>query len=215
MEFYIDTANLAEIKKAVEYGVISGATTNPSILAKEGNISPKQRILEIIELVKGPVSVEVLALDAEGMIKEAVEYDRWSPNVVVKIPIIKEGLKAVKKLSSVGIKTNVTVCMNSSQALLAAMNGATYVSLFYGRIGDMGYDPVEVIKETKMLFEREKLDSKIIIGSIRSVLDINRSISAGADIITIPYKFLEMLIEHPKTDETVKEFLNAWSSVKR
>lgn len=215
MKFFIDTANLNEIREAMSYGVISGATTNPKILSAEGNISPKERALEIINIVKGPVSVEVLATDRDGMVREAEEFSKWHTDIVVKIPIGIEGLKATKILSKKGIKTNVTACMCMSQALLAAMNGATYVSLFYGRISDLGFDPAVVIKDTSDILKKNNLKAEIIIGSIRSVLDINRSITAGADIITVPFKFLKQLVVNPQTDATIKEFLDSWKAVSK
>lgn len=215
MQIFIDTANIEEIREAVSWGCISGATTNPKIMSMEkAGYSFREKMEEILRIVKNPVSVEVTAEDFEGMVKEAEEYASWDENVVIKIPMGKEGLKAVNILEKEGIKTNVTAIMAVNQAILAALSGASYVSIFYGRVCDMGYDAFEVIKRTSELFRLHQIPSKIIVGSIRTLLDINRAFLAGADIVTVPFKFLKMMTENLQTEATVKEFNNIWREMR-
>lgn len=215
MQIFIDTANVEEIKEAVSWGCISGATTNPKIMSLEkGGYSFQKKIEEILRIVKNPVSVEVTAEDFEGMVREAEEYASWDENIVIKIPMSKEGLKAVNVLEKEGIKTNVTAIMAINQAILAALSGASYVSIFYGRVCDMGYDAFEVIKRTSELFRSCQVPSKIIVGSIRTLLDINRAFLAGADIVTVPFKFLKMMTENLQTEVTVREFNNIWKEMR-
>ena len=213
VEFFVDTANKDEIREAASYGFVTGVTTNPKIFSQEGNVSHKDHILDIIDILDGPVSVETIATDKEGMIKEALEYSEWHKNVVIKFPVGIPCFKAMKELQGSGIKTNITACMSMSQALLAALNGATYVSLFYGRIGDLGFDPNIVVKETSDILKKNNLESKIIVGSIRSLNDINRAVVSGGDVMTVPFKFLSKLSENPQTDVTIKEFTDAWNAV--
>lgn len=214
MEIYIDTANLNEIKKAVEMGIIDGCTTNPAIVAKEG-CEFESRMKEILDIVKGPVSIEVTTTDVEKMVKEAVEYTKWGTNVVVKIPMDANGLRATKILKEKGVKTNVTCCMSPSQAILAAKAGATYVSLFYGRIGDMGHDAENELATAVQIFESSGFTAKIIAGSIRSVADAMSCIRAGAHVVTIPPEILNKMYVHPRTKETIDEFLNFWAEYKK
>lgn len=215
MKIFIDTANVEEIKEAISWGCISGATTNPKIMSQEkAGYSFRDKIEEILRIVKNPVSVEVTAEDFDGMIKEAEEYASWDKNIVIKIPMGKEGLKAVDVLEKEEIRTNVTAIMAVNQAILAALSGASYVSIFYGRVCDMGYDAFEVIKNTSELFRLHQVPSKIIVGSIRTLLDINRTFLAGADIVTIPFKFLKMMTENLQTEATVKEFNNIWREMR-
>ena len=208
MKLFIDTANLEEIKEALSWGCISGATTNPKIMSNEKpGYSFKEKIVEIAELIKTPLSVEVTEEDFTGMVEEAKEYASWHPNIVIKIPMGIEGLKAVNILEKKeNVRTNVTCLMATNQALLAALSGATYVSIFYGRVMDMGYDPAEVISETAKLFKGKDISSEIIVGSIRSMFDVNRAFLAGADIVTVPFPILKKMTQNPKTEETVKEF---------
>jgi len=213
VEIFVDTANIEEIREAASYGFVSGVTTNPKILSQEGNVSPKEHALRILEILDGPLSVEVLSTDKDGMLKEAMEYSSWHKNIVIKFPIGIECLKAMKESDVYKIKYNITACMNMSQALLAALNGATYVSLFYGRIGDLGANPGEIIRETSEIFRKNNIKSKIIVGSIRSLNDIRESILAGADVITIPFKFLKKMAENPQTDATIKDFNESWAAV--
>ena len=214
MEIYIDTANLEEIQNAVDMGIIDGCTTNPAIVAKEG-CEFESRMKEILKLVKGPVSIEVTTIDTDEMVKEAVEYSKWGNNVVVKIPMDANGLRATKILAEKGVKTNVTCCMSSSQLVLAAKAGATYVSLFFGRVGDMGYNAFDVTKEAVEIFDDADFDTKIIIGSIRSVYDAMSAMRAGAHVLTIPPKILNKMYVHPRTKETIQEFLDFWAEYKK
>jgi transaldolase len=215
MQIFIDTANVEEIKEAVNWGCISGATTNPKIMSLEkAGYSFREKIEEILRIVKNPVSVEVTAEDFEGMVREAEEYASWDKNIVIKIPMGKEGLKAVNILEREGIKTNVTAIMAINQAILAALSGASYVSIFYGRVCDMGYDAFEVIKNTSNLFKVHQIPTKIIVGSIRTLLDINRAFLAGANIVTVPFKFLKMMTANLQTEATVKEFNTIWKEMR-
>lgn len=210
VKFFIDSSKINEIKEFKKWGVFSGVTTNQKILADDGckdKEEMKERIIEIAELA-GPTSIEVFATDTEGMVKEAEEYASWHENIVVKIPANEEGLKAISILKKRDIKTNFTACISPTQAILGAMAGATYVSFFYGRIGDCGFDPDTVINSAHSVFF--DYNTKIIVGSIRSLLDVIQSIKAGADIITITPPILKKLIENAKTKETVKEFLDSW-----
>jgi len=216
MELYIDTANIEEIKEALSWGCISGATTNPKIMSNEkGGYSFKEKILEITELVKNPVSVEVTEEDFQGMVEEAKIYASWDENIVIKIPMGIEGLKAVSQLEkSEGIKTNVTAIMATNQAILAALSGASYASIFYGRVSDMGYDPLQVIRETSALYKELNIRTKLIVGSIRTMLDVNKAFLAGADIVTVSFPILKKMSQNPKTEETIKEFNSIWREMK-
>jgi transaldolase len=213
MKIFADTSKLEDIREFSSWGVIDGVTTNPKIIASDGN-ELEPTIKEICKLVSGPVSVEVTTNDYDAMLKEAQHYSSWAKNIVVKVPIIPTGLKAIKALSSKGIKTNATCAMSYSQAVLAAKAGATYVSLFYGRIGDLGFDPYIVIKDTADTFRLWGCKSEIISGSMRSLLDVNRSLLAGAHIVTVPPKFLRQMAQNPQTEKTVEEFLEAWKGIK-
>jgi transaldolase len=216
MEIFIDTANIDHIREACEWGCVSGATTNPKIMSnEEKGYSFREKIKEIIQIVKNPVSVEVTAEDWKGMVEEAKEYASWDENIVIKIPMGQEGLKAVNALErKENIRTNVTAIMATNQAILAALSGATYASIFFGRVCDMGYDAAEVVRETAKLFRLYQIKTKIIVGSVRSLMDINRAFLAGADIVTVPYKFLKMMTQNPKTDATIREFNNIWKELR-
>ncbi len=216
MELYIDTANIQEIKEALSWGCITGATTNPKIMSNEkGGYSFKEKILEIVDLVKKPVSVEVTEEDFQGMVDEAKIYASWHENIVIKIPMGIEGLKAVAQLEKYeNVKTNVTAIMATNQAILASLSGASYASIFYGRISDMGYDPVGVIKETSALYKELNIGTKLIVGSIRTILDVNKAFLAGADIVTVSFPILKKMTQNPKTEETVKEFNSIWKEMK-
>ncbi|SES85422.1 fructose-6-phosphate aldolase [Anaerobranca gottschalkii] len=209
MRFFLDTANLEEIKEIHDLGVIDGVTTNPSLVAKEG-VDFHQRIKEIAEVVKGPISAEVIALDHDGMVKEARELASIAPNVVVKIPMTKEGLKAVKTLTAEGIKTNVTLVFSANQAILAANAGATYVSPFIGRLDDIGHDGMELIKEIVKVFDYYMIDTEIIAASVRHPLHCLKAMEAGAHIATVPAKVIEQMINHPMTDKGIAAFLADW-----
>lgn len=215
MEVFIDTANLEEIKEIMSWGIVDGCTTNPKLASKQQNVDFEQNIKEILKIVKGPVSIEVTTNELNEMLKEARKFASWGKNTVVKVPMGITGLKAVNILKAEGIKTNVTACMSAGQAFLAAKSGADYASLFYSRIGDMGYDPFKVVKDTAKLFELSNVKTKIIVGSIRHLMQIIGSGLAGAHILTIPPEFLHLMTKNPKTDESINEFLDAWKKYKK
>lgn len=211
MKIFIDTANVEEIKKANDMGIICGVTTNPSLVAKEGR-DFYEVIKEITSIVDGPVSAEVISSSSDGMVKEAKELkDKINnPNLVIKIPMTEEGLKAVKVLSKEVIKTNVTLVFSSAQALLAARAGATYVSPFVGRLDDVGQDGLKLIEEIAEIFALHDIKTEIIAASIRGPLHATGAAKAGADIATIPYKVLVQMTKHPLTDIGIKRFLADW-----
>lgn len=214
MRFFIDTANVDDIRKANDMGVICGVTTNPSLIAKEGRAF-EDVIAEIASIVDGPISGEVKATttDAEGMIKEGREIAKIHPNMVVKIPMTAEGLKAVKVLSSEGIKTNVTLIFTSNQALLAARAGATYVSPFLGRLDDISVRGVDLISEISEIFAVAGIETQIIAASVRTTMHVADCAIAGADIATVPYKIIEQMIHHPLTDAGIKKFKQDYIAV--
>ena len=209
MKFFIDTANIDEIKKANELGLLDGVTTNPSLVAKEGR-EFKDLITEICSIVDGPVSAEVVSTDVEGMVAEARELAKIADNIVIKIPLIKEGLKAVKILSGEGIKTNVTLCFSAVQALMAAKAGASYISPFVGRLDDIGQTGMELVEQIIAIYEAYGYETEIIVASIRNPLHVLDAATMGADIATIPYKVMEQLIKHPLTDIGLANFLKDW-----
>ncbi|WP_188456879.1 fructose-6-phosphate aldolase [Virgibacillus oceani] len=213
MKFFIDTANIDEIRSANALGVLAGVTTNPSLVAKEG-ISFHERLTEITEEVSGSVSAEVISEDAEGMIREGKELAAIAPNITVKVPMTLEGLKAVKAFSDLNIKTNVTLIFNANQALLAARAGATYVSPFIGRLDDIGQDGMTLVSTIAEIFDRHGIQSEIIAASIRHPLHVIDAALNGAHIATIPYKVLEQLVKHPLTDQGIEKFLSDWNSKK-
>ena len=209
MKFFIDTANLDQIREANELGVLDGVTTNPSLMAKEGIRgveNQRKHYLEICGIVGGDVSAEVIATDLEGMIKEGREIAAIHPNMVVKIPMTVEGLKAVKVLSSEGIKTNVTLIFSANQAILAANAGATYVSPFLGRLDDISQPGIELIRQISEIFDIYGYDTEIIAASIRNPIHVTDCALAGADIATIPYKVIEQMTKHPLTDQGIEKF---------
>ena len=214
MKFFVDTANVDDIRKANEMGVICGVTTNPSLIAKEGR-DFKEVIKEITTIVDGPISGEVKAttVDAEGMIKEGREIAKIHPNMVVKIPMTAEGLKATKVLSSEGIKTNVTLIFNANQALLAARAGATYVSPFLGRLDDISQPGIDLIETIVQIFQNYGLSTEIIAASIRNPIHVTDCALAGADIATVPYKVIEQMTKHPLTDQGIEKFQADYKAV--
>lgn len=212
MKFFLDTANVDEIREAAATGVIYGVTTNPTLIAKEGR-DFKKTILEITSIVDGPISAEVISLDAKGMVKEAVEIADWHPNIVVKIPMTWEGLKAVNELNKKGIKTNVTLIFNPNQALLAARAGATYVSPFIGRFTDITQDGIVLVSNIVDVFKIHGIATEIIAASIRTPMDVFEAAMAGADIATVPYKVLRQILKHPLTDIGIERFLEDWKKV--
>ncbi len=212
MKFFIDTANIEEIKEAEAMGFLDGVTTNPSLIAKEGK-DFKELLNEILKIVDGPISAEVVALDYDGMMKEAKELAAMHKNIVVKIPLTKEGIKAVKSLSGLGIKTNVTLCFSASQALLAAKAGATYISPFVGRLDDISAVGLDLIEQIAQIYDNYDYQTEIIVASIRSPLHIVESAMIGADIATVPFKVIEQLFKHPLTDNGIDKFLSDWNKM--
>jgi len=212
MKFFIDTANVDEIRKAYELGVIDGVTTNPSLMAKEGK-DPVKVLKAICGIVKGPVSAEVVGLTADVMIKEAKSLAAIHKNIVVKIPMIEEGLKAVKKLAGLKIRTNVTLVFSSTQALLAAKAGATYVSPFVGRLDDISHDGMALVSDIIDIYENYMFETEVIVASIRNPLHVVDAARMGADIATIPYSVITQLIKHPLTDIGLAKFLKDWEKV--
>lgn len=212
MRFFIDTANVEEIRKANELGVICGVTTNPSLIAKEGR-DFKAVVKEITQIVDGPISAEVISLKAKGMVREALELTKIHENIVVKVPMCGEGLKAVKELAAFDIKTNVTLIFTAGQALLAARAGATYVSPFLGRLDDIGQRGMTLVEDIVEIFSLHGIETQSIAASIRSPLHVVRAAKAGADIATIPYKVILQMIEHPLTTAGIEKFLQDWESV--
>ena len=217
MELFIDTANLDEIREAASWGVITGATTNPKIFSNEKEIGDlREKVLEITRIGDFPLSVESTAEDYLGMVEEAKEYASWHENRVIKIPMGEEGLKAVNILEKKEhVKTNVTAIMATNQAILASLAGATYASIFYGRVADCGNEPLTVIKETSRLFAAQNVKTKIIVGSVRNMLDINKALLAGADIVTVPFQFLKKMAANLKTDATIREFNDIWKDMRQ
>lgn len=212
MKYFIDTANMEEITEINEWGVLAGVTTNPSLVAKEKNISFHDRLVEICELVGGPVSGEVISLEADGMIEEGRELAKLHEHIVVKIPMTAEGMKAVSVLSKEGIKTNVTLVFNTVQALTAARAGATYVSPFIGRLDDIGLEGIQLISDIADIFLIHDIDTEIIAASIRNEGHVHGAALAGADIATIPYAVIKKLTNHPLTDKGIEQFLADWNN---
>ncbi len=210
MQLFIDTANVDEIRAANELGVISGVTTNPSLIAKEGLVF-EEVIRTIVSIVNGPISAEVIAADRDGMVKEARELSRIHPNIVVKIPMTEEGLKAVKILSGEGIRTNVTLIFSPAQALLAARAGATYVSPFIGRLDDIAESGVGTVGDIAAIFRIHGIETKIIAASIRGPQDVVDAAKSGAHIATVPYKIILQMVKHPLTDIGIKRFSDDWN----
>ncbi len=209
MKFFIDTANINEIKQGLDMGMVDGVTTNPSLIAKE-NKPFEEIIKEICKIVDGPISAEVVSLECDGMLAEARELAKISDNIVIKVPMIVEGLKAVKKLTAEGIKTNVTLVFSSAQALLAAKAGATFVSPFVGRLDDIASPGLELISDIVTIYDNYGYQSEIIVASIRNPQHVMDSALVGADIATIPLKVISQLAKHPLTDKGMEQFLADW-----
>jgi len=209
MKFFIDTADVAEIRKAQALGLVDGVTTNPSLIAKSGR-DFRDVITEIASFVDGPISAEVIALDAEGMLKEARELAKIHANIVIKLPMTEEGLKATRTLSSEGIRTNVTLVFSPLQALLAAKAGATYVSPFVGRLDDIGQDGMEGVEQIRTLFDNYGYPTEIIVASVRHPIHVLNAGLIGADIATIPFSVMQQLAKHPLTDIGIEKFLADW-----
>jgi transaldolase len=213
MRFFLDTANVDQIKQALKLGVISGVTTNPTLVAKEGTTNYETVVKKICSIVPGSVSVEVLAEDAAGMIAEARIKASWAPNVTIKIPSTAAGLEAIATLTRESIETNMTLCFSLNQALLGAQAGATYVSSFVGRLDDIGQDGIELVKDIVAIFKQYQLPTQVIAASIRHPLHCVAAAKAGAHIATVPYSVLTQMMNHPMTDIGVKRFLDDWRKV--
>jgi transaldolase len=213
MKFFIDTANIDEIKKAWELGVIDGVTTNPSLLSKEKK-EPIALFREICAIVDGPISAEVISTKADEMVREGEELAKIHENIVIKIPMIEDGLRAVKRLTAAGIKTNVTLIFSPSQALLAAKAGATYVSPFVGRLDDISHTGMNIVADIQTIYENYVFDTQVIVASVRNPLHVVEAALIGADIATIPYSVIGQLIKHPLTDIGLEKFLKDYEKVK-
>ena len=214
MKFFIDTADVAEIRAAHDLGLVDGVTTNPSLIAKSGR-NFREVITEIAGLVDGPISAEVIALDAAGMLAEGRDLAKIHDNIVIKVPMTGEGLKATKVFAAEGIRTNVTLAFSPLQALLAAKAGATYVSPFVGRLDDIGHDGMEGIEQIRTIFDNYGYDTEIIVASVRSPLHVLNAALIGADICTIPYSVLGQLAKHPLTDVGIEKFLADWNKANK
>ena len=213
MKLFLDTANQAEVEEAVKMGVISGVTTNPSLVAKEGG-DYLERVTYFCNLVGGPISVEVLSTDAAGMLREARELAKLHENIVIKLPITAESLGVIKQLREEGIKTNATLCFSANQAILAARAGATYVSPFVGRLNDIGQDGMVLIEEIRTIYRNFGYTTEIIVASIRNPRQVTEAALIGADIATIPFKVLQQMVNHPQTDLCIAKFEADWANRK-
>ena len=213
MQIFLDTANINEIREAASWGILSGVTTNPSLIAREKGADFKSTISEIATLVDGPISAETVSLDAEGMVNEGLGFAQWHPNVIVKVPSTPEGLKAVYQLAKDGIRCNVTLCFNATQALFAARAGAFIISPFIGRVDDTGVDGMQLIREIVGIYRQDpEIKTKVLSASIRHPRHIIDSALAGADIATCPFKVIEQSMKHPLTDSGIEKFLADWKA---
>jgi transaldolase len=213
MKFFIDTADIDEIREAESLAILDGVTTNPSLIAKAGKPF-KETILQICDIVKGPVSVEVTATDKDGMLKQGRDFASWSKYVVVKLPTTREGIKACKILSGEGIKVNMTLCFSPNQALLCAKAGATYVSPFVGRIDDISQDGMQLVRDIVLIYKNYNFSTQVLAASIRHPMHVVEAAKAGSHVATIPFKVLDMLFNHPLTDKGLAAFLKDWEKVK-
>jgi len=212
MKFFIDTANVEQIRQAAELGVLDGVTTNPTLLSREKG-SFREILAEICSIVPGPVSAEVVSLEAEGMVKEGKELCTIADNIIIKVPCIREGIKALGMFRSEGIQTNATLCFSANQGLLAAKAGATYVSPFIGRLDDVGQPGMDLIRDLVTIFNNYSFASQIIVSSVRHTIHVYEAALIGADVVTIPFKVIEQLVKHPLTDTGIKSFLADWEKV--
>jgi transaldolase len=210
MKFFIDTANLDEIREANELGLIDGVTTNPSLVAKEGDVDFKEHLAKICKMVEGDISAEVTALDTEGMLREGRDYAKVAPNVVIKVPLTLDGLKACRIFRAEDTKVNVTLCFSAAQALLAAKAGATYISPFIGRLDDVATDGMQVIRDIVQIYDNYGFGTEVLAASIRHPMHIVDCALAGADVATIPFKVIQQLVKHPLTDKGLDGFLSDW-----
>jgi len=212
LKFFLDTANVDEIRRVSALGILDGVTTNPSLMAKEKR-NFKETIQEICEIVRGPVSAETVSLDWEGMVREGRELATWAPNVYVKIPLTADGLRAVRKLTDEEIRTNVTLVFSAPQGLLAAKAGATIVSPFLGRLDDIGQDGMQLIRDLRQIYDNYDIKTEILAASIRHPIHIIEAAKAGSDIATMPYAVIQSLIKHPLTDRGIERFLADWQTL--
>jgi transaldolase len=210
MKFFLDTANLQEIREAAAFGIADGVTTNPSLVAKEGNVDFKQHIAAICEIVQGPVSAEVTSTDTEGMLREGREYARIAPNVVIKCPLTREGLKATRQLTDEGTKVNVTLCFSAAQAIMAAKAGAAFISPFLGRLDDIGENGLVLLQDIVDIYRNYNWKTEVLAASIRHPIHVIEAARMGADIATMPFKVIDQLFNHPLTDKGQAQFLADW-----
>ncbi len=215
MKFFLDSANLGEIREAAELGLIDGVTTNPSLISKEGGVDFKEHIAAICEIVAGDVSAEVTSVDAEGMQREGHEYARIATNVIIKCPLTRDGLKATRQLTSEGIRVNVTLCFSAAQAILAAKAGAAYVSPFVGRLDDVGQNGLAVLAEIIEIYRNYEWPTEVLASSIRHPIHVVEAARMGADVATMPLKVLDQLFQHPLTDKGLEKFLSDWHKGER
>jgi transaldolase len=211
MKFFLDTANLNEIREAASFGMADGVTTNPTLISKEGDVDFKQHIAAICEIVQGPVSAEVTSQDKEGMLREGREYSKIAPNVVIKCPLTREGLKATRQLADDGIRVNVTLCFSAGQAILAAKAGASFISPFLGRLDDIGHNGLYVLQEIIEVYQNYSWKTEVLAASLRHPLHVIEAAKMGADIATMPYKVIDQLFNHPLTDKGQAQFLADWA----
>jgi transaldolase len=211
MKFFLDTANLNEIREAAAFGFADGVTTNPSLIAKESGVDFKQHIAAICEIVQGPVSAEVTSQDKEGMVREGLEYAKIAPNVVIKCPLTKEGLKATRQLSDQGIRVNVTLCFSAAQAILAAKAGASFISPFLGRLDDIGENGLNLLQSIIEIYQNYPWKCEVLAASLRSPIHVIEAARLGADIATMPFKVIDQLFTHPLTDKGQAQFLADWT----
>lgn len=214
MKFFIDTANINEIREAASLGILDGVTTNPSLVSKEGK-DFRKLLDEILQIVNGPVSAEVISTDYEGILKEGRELSSIHKNIVVKVPLIKEGLKAVKTLTGEGIKVNVTLCFSPTQAILAAKAGATYVSPFVGRLDDISTGGMDLISQIVQIFKNYDYKTQVLVASIRHPLHVVEAALIGADVCTIPFEVINKMFNHPLTEIGLEKFINDWKKLKK
>ena len=211
MKFFLDTANLNEIREAASFGFADGVTTNPSLIAKEGDVDFKQHIAAICEIVQGPVSAEVTSQDKEGMVREGLDYSKIAPNVVIKCPLTREGLKATRQLSDQGIRVNVTLCFSAAQAILAAKAGASFISPFIGRLDDIGENGLYLLQSIIEVYENYTWKTEVLAASLRHPIHVIEAARLGADIATMPFKVIDQLFHHPLTDKGQAQFLADWA----
>ena len=211
MKFFLDTANLKEIREGMEMGLCDGVTTNPSLVAKEGDVDFKQHVAAICEIVKGPVSAEVTSQDIDGMIREGLEYSKIAPNVVIKCPLTRDGLKATRHLADQGIKVNVTLCFSPAQAILAAKAGASFISPFLGRLDDIGENGLNLLQSIVEIYQNYSWKTEVLAASLRNPIHVIEAARMGADIATMPFKVVDQLFNHPLTDKGQAQFLADWA----